>query len=104
MVNLKIPPEKAILLLDERLDAIGTIQPTPGGLEYYDVVGWMTKTCSAIDAIYEAGDLHTEEIRSIMLSNCSCNDQVKALMLAEEYHALLVRYIAEIRNSLKTPE
>ena len=83
MVNLKIPPEKAIILINRRMDDIKTIKGNQYGLEYYDVVGWCSKTCSVIDEIFGADDVHAEEIRSIGLSNCSCNSQIQALLLVE---------------------
>jgi len=51
MANLKIPPEKVILLIHERIDAIQTIQKNPYGLEYYDFIRWCSKTWSVIDEI-----------------------------------------------------
>ncbi len=104
MVNLKVPSEKAILLINERIDDIKTIRADQNGLEYYDVIGWCSKTWSVIDEIYGAGDIHPEEIRSIGLSNCSCNAQIQALILVEEYHSRLLDYIDEIRTSQTAPE
>ena len=101
MPGLKIPPEKAILLLNERIDDIRTIRHNEYGLEYYDVVRWMSETCAVIDEIYEAGDYHPEEIRSIGLSNCSCNADMQALILAEAFHSRLLDYIREIEQSMK---
>jgi hypothetical protein len=104
MVNLKIPPEKAIILINQSIDDIKTIKGNQYGLEYYDVVGWCSKTCSVIDEIYGGGDIHAEEIRTIGLSNCSCNSHIQALLLVEIYHSRLVDYIEEIRTSMKTTE
>jgi len=104
MPGLKIPPEKAILLLNERIDDMGTIRENQYGLEYYDVVRWMSETWAAIDEIYEAGDYHPEEIRSIGLSNCSCNADMQALILAEAFHSRLLDYISEIEQSMKAPQ
>ena len=103
-LNLKIPHEKAILLINGRIEDIGTIRRNQYGPEYYDVVRWMSGTFSVIDEIYEAGDIHPEEIRSIGLSNCSCDASVAALILVETYHSLLMDYIGEIQDSMKTPE
>jgi hypothetical protein len=36
MTDLKIPPEKAILLLNERIDDIQTMMENQQGFEYYD--------------------------------------------------------------------
>jgi len=52
MSRLKIPPEKAILLINGRIDEIKTlagIQDSPG---YYDLVGWCSKTWPVVDEIY----------------------------------------------------
>ncbi|MDD1694320.1 MAG: hypothetical protein LUQ71_06305 [Methanoregula sp.] len=103
MVTLKIPPEKAILQIQERIDAIQTIKENEYGLlEYYDFIGWCSKTWSAIDGIYGSDDWHSEEIRSIGLSNCSCNSTIAAQILVEVYHARLLEYIAEIQDPVKT--
>ena len=104
MVNLKIPQETAILQINGILDEIKTIKLDQNGLEYYDLVRWCSKTWAVIDGIYEAGDIHPEEIRTIGLSNCSCNSQVAALILAEAYHSRLLAYINEIQDSMKAPE
>jgi hypothetical protein len=104
MSKLKIPPENAILLINGRIDDIKTLagkQDRPG---YYDVVGWCSKTWSVIDEIYEANDIHPEEIRSIGLPTCSCNSENMAQMLLEVYHSRLQDYIDEIQGSMKTPE
>lgn len=102
MLNLKIPPEKAILLISERIDDIKTIRRNQYGLEYYDFIGWCSKTWSVIDGIYAADDTHPEEIRSIGLSGCSCNSHLAAQILADAYHSRLLHYINEIENSMKT--
>jgi hypothetical protein len=102
MINLKVPPEEAIRLLNERIEAIGTIKKTPAGLDYYDFVGWCSKTYSVIDQTYEAGDHRPEEIRMIGLYNCSCDSHTKASILAEAYHSRLQDYIREIEDSMKT--
>ncbi len=104
MVNLKISPGQAILLLNERIDDIRTIRENQKDLEYYDLVGWCSKTWSVIDAIYEGGDIHPEEIRIIGLPACSCNSPGGAQMLLEVYHSRLLDYIREIQDSIGTPE
>ena len=104
MSRLKMSPEKAILLINGRIDEIKTLagkQDRPG---YYDLVGWCSKTWSAIDEIYEADDIHPEEIRSIGLPTCSCNSENMAPMLLHVYHSRLLDYIDEIQESKKTPE
>jgi hypothetical protein len=103
MANLKIPPEKAILRITERIDAIQTIQKNPYGLEYYDFIRWCSKTWSVIDEIYETGDPHPEEIRNIGLQNCSCNSHTGAYILAEVYQSRLLDYIREIQDAIKIP-
>jgi hypothetical protein len=101
MINLKLPPEKAILLINERIDAIPMIEKNQYGLEYYDFIRWCSKTWIAIDAIYDVGDYHPEEIRSIGLQNCSCNSHLEAQILADVYHSKLLDYIREIQDSMK---
>jgi hypothetical protein len=104
MINLKIPPEKAILLLNERIEAVQTIEKNAYGPEYYGFVRWCSKTYAAIDEIYAPGDIHPEDIRSLGLQNCSCNAEMKALILIEAYHARLSDYIREIEDAMKPRE
>jgi len=105
MVNLKIPPEKAISLLNEKVDEIKTIIEKQQCLAYYDFVGLCSKIWSVIDQIYGADDTHPEEIRIIGLPTCSCNSKTEVqIMLLEVYHSRLLDYIDEIRISMKTPE
>lgn len=105
MVNLKIPKEKAIFLLNEKADEIKTIIEQREGLAYYDFVGLCSKIWSVIDEIYGTDDTHPEEIRIIGLPTCSCNSRAEVqIMLLEVYHSRLLDYIDEIRTSMKTPE
>ncbi len=105
MVNLKISPEKAILLLNEKADEIKTIIDKQQGLEYYDFVGFCSRIWSVIDEIYGANDTPPEEIRIIGLPTCSCNSKTEVqIMLLEVYHSRLLDYIDEIRTAMKTPE
>jgi hypothetical protein len=104
MSRLKMSPEKAIFLINGRIDEIKTLagnQDRPG---YYDLVGLCSKTWSAIDEIYEADDIHAEIIRSIGLPAGSCNSKNIAPMLLHVYHSRLREYIDEIQGSKKTPE
>ena len=104
MVNLKISPEQAIHLLNDRIDAIKTVKQNQNGLEYYDFIGWCSKTWRAIDEIYPADSPHPEEIRSISLRNCSGNSHLEAQILAGVYHAKLIDYINEIRAHIPADE
>jgi hypothetical protein len=101
MLNLKIPPEKAILQINERIGAIKNIKKNQYGLEYYDFIGWCSKTWQAIDGIYGSDDPHSEELRTLALSNCSCNSHMQAVFLAEVYHTRLLDFITEIRESFE---
>jgi hypothetical protein len=104
MPDLKIPPEKAILLINGRIDEMQAMIKKADNLGYYDFLGWCSKTWSAIDEIYPADDIHPEEIRNIGLPTCSCNSADTAPMLFEVYHSRLLDYIDEIRKSIATPE
>jgi hypothetical protein len=104
ILKLKIPPEQAILQIDERIEAIKNIKKNEYGLEYYDFIGWCSKTWQVIDGIYGSDDSHSEELRTLSLSNCSCNSHMQAVFLAEVYHSRLLDFINEIRDSMKTPE
>jgi hypothetical protein len=104
MVSLKISPDEAIRQLNERIDAIQTVERTRYGLDYYDFIRWCSKTWQVIDGIYETGDPHAEEIRTIGLQNCSCNSHLEAQILADAYRSRLLDYIKEIQGPVKTPE
>jgi hypothetical protein len=104
MVNLKIPPEKAILLLNEKIDEIETMRKNQTCPAYYDLVGWCSKTWSMIDGIYGADDPHPEEIRVIGGPACSCNSPGGTQLLLEVYQDRLQDYINEIQGSMKIPE
>ncbi len=104
MLNLKIPPEQAILRINERIEEIQSIKKNEYGLEYYDFISWCSKTWQVIDGIYGSDDPHSEELRTLALSNCSCNSHMQAVFLAEVYHARLLDFINEIKESMKTPE
>ena len=80
MVNIKIEPERAILLINGRIEAIQAIEKNPNGLDYYGFIRWCSKTLSVIDEICAVGDFHPEEIRSIGLENCSCNSHTGKLL------------------------
>ena len=98
MFHLKISPENAISLIHERIEELKKIKASQHGLDYYDFIGWLSKTVSVIDKIYPSDDFHPEEIRAIGLSACSCNPEGQALMLAGVYHSRLLDYIHELRT------
>ena len=105
MSNLKIPPENAILLLNERIDDIQSMIESQHGFEYYDFIGRCSKIWSVIDEIYAADDTHPEDIRSIGLPTCSCNSTREVqIMLLDVYHSRLQDYINEIQRSIKISE
>ena len=104
MANLKVSPENAVRQIQERIDAIATIQKNGSGLEYYDIIRWCSTTWQVIDGIYGSDDPHSEELRTMALQNCSCNAPMAAVILAEAYHNRLQDFIDQIRNSGKTPE
>jgi len=105
MSNLKISPEKAIVLLNERIDDIKTMRENQHGFEYYDFIGRCSKIWSVIDEIYGADDTRPEEIRSIGLPTCSCSSSREVqIMLLEVYHSRLLDYINEIQRSMKISE
>jgi len=101
MPDLKIPPEKATLLLQERIDDIQTMMENQQGFEYYDFIGRCSKIWSAIDEIYRADEIQPEDIRSIGLPTCSCNSSREVqTMLLEAYHSRLQDYINEIQRAM----
>jgi len=97
MVILKVPSNDAIFQIEERIRALDSVQRSPSGLDYYDFIRWCSKTWQVIDAIYGSDDPHSEELRALALSNCSCNSAMQAHILAAEYHSRLLAFIAEIR-------
>lgn len=101
MIHLKIPPEQAIALLEERINAMNTLLTTQDSPGYYDIVGWMSGTYSAIDQIYDSNNIAPEEIRMIGLPACSCNTGRDARMLLEVYHSKLLDYIDDIRTFMQ---
>jgi hypothetical protein len=104
MINLRIPPEKAIFQIIERIEEIKTIKKNQYGLDYYDFISWCSKTWAVIDGIYGSDDPHSEELRTLALSNCSCNSPMQAVFLTEVYHSRLWDFINEIRESRNIPE
>lgn len=100
MPNLNVTPGDAVSRIDERIRALDAVERDPPGLDYYDFVRWCSKTWQEIDAIYGPGDWHSEELRTLALSNCSCNASMQALLLAGEYHARLTAFIDEIRAGM----
>jgi hypothetical protein len=98
MLHLKMSPEKAISLINERIDDIKTIRASQNGLKYYDFIGWLSKTQSVIDEIYHGDDIHPEEIRIIGLPTCSCNPDRQALELVGVYHTRLQEYVHELED------
>jgi hypothetical protein len=101
MSDLRISPEKAIDLINERIDEIQMVIGKQDNLGYYDFLGWCSKTYAAIDEIFGADGIHPEEIRSIGLPTCSCNAQDVAPMLLEAYHSRLLAYIGEIEGTTR---
>lgn len=97
MVTIRVPPEDAVLLLQERIETLNTVKTDGGGLDFYDFVRWCSKTWQVVDRIFGQEDPHSEELRTLALANCSCNASMQALIMAEEYHARLLAFIDEIR-------
>lgn len=104
MVTLKIPPEEAVLLINERIDEIKMMREDQNGPGYYDFIGWLSKTWAVIDRIYGGDEIHPEEIRIIGLPTCSCNSARETQMLVEVYHSRLLDYINEIRIFMQKQE
>lgn len=100
MANLKISPEKAILLLEEKIGEIERMIMTGQVLEYYEFIGWCSGIWSTIDAIFGDGSSHPDEIRNLGVPTCSCSGSMEVQrMLLEEYHSRLLGYIDEIQNA-----
>lgn len=105
MVTLKIPPQKAILLLKEKVEEAEKMMLSGEGLSYYDYVGWCSKVWSVIDGIYGPGDIHPEEIRMTWLPACSCSESAGTQrMVLEVYHSRLLDYIDEVERSVQGSE
>lgn len=79
MIHLRISPEQAISLLEERLEDMKTIRATRQIPGYYDIVGWLLKkTYSALDHVYGGDDIHPEEIRMTGLPAYPCDAEGNA--------------------------
>jgi hypothetical protein len=104
MANLKIPPEKAILLITGRIDAITAMMTEQPGFGYYDLVSCGSKTGSVIDEIFGGEDYRSEEIRIIGLPACSCNSPAASQMQLEIYRTQLLKYIDQIRAGMTAKE
>ena len=71
-------------------------------LEYYDFVGWCSKTWRMIDEIYRGDDMHPEDIRIIGTPTCSCGAPLESQqMLLGIYQKRLLDYIGEIEDLVK---
>lgn len=44
MVTIHGAPEDAVLVLEERIEALNTVKKDGAGLDYYDFVRWCSKT------------------------------------------------------------
>jgi hypothetical protein len=104
MTGTKIPTEQAVRLLNERLDAMTELGKKGCSLGYYDLLGWCSKTWSAVDQIFGAGDYRTEEIRQIGVPPCSCAKPGGTPMQMEIYHSQLQKYIDEIEAGMQARE
>jgi hypothetical protein len=101
MVNLKVPPERAIFLMRERIDAIQTIEEEIHGLNYGQTIRWMVKTWDAIREIYGEDDKHYKDINIITLPNFT-DLTTESQALTEFYRYRMLDYIDEIEKSKKT--
>jgi len=104
MTSLKIPPPEAIRMLEERIDAITELGKRGCDPGYYDLLGWCSKTWSAVDRIFGSGDLRAEEIRQIGIPPCSCAKPGGTPMQMEAYAAQLLQYIDDIRATMPERE
>jgi len=101
---LKVPPKKALLLLQEKVAEIESMRMMRQTMEFYDFVGWCSKTWSLVDGIYRAGDIHPEDIRMIGTPSCSaCSAGDAQYLLLEAYASRLIDYIGEIERAGKLP-
>lgn len=97
VIQLKIDPEEAIRLLNEKVDEITAMRESQDDLGYYEVVGWCSKTWRVIDEIFGGDTIHSEEIRVVGLPVCSCDATGAIQMLLEVYQSHLRKYINEIK-------
>ncbi|PKL64889.1 MAG: hypothetical protein CVV32_07400 [Methanomicrobiales archaeon HGW-Methanomicrobiales-3] len=104
MTGTKISPPEAIRMLEERLDAITEMGKRGCDGGYYELLAWCSKTWSTVDAIFEAGDYRSEEIRQIGVPACSCAKPGGTPMQMEVYSAQLQKYIDQIRADIQAAE
>lgn len=100
MATLKVPPEKAISLLNERIGDLKTVQEKTEGSAFYNFLGWCSKTWQTVDTIYGSADFRTEEIRNLGMPACSCSSPKETYAVSEQYVTLLLKYIREIHAGM----
>lgn len=100
--ELKVPPETAIRLIAERIEAAQSLQECQNPPGYYDVVGWCSKTWPVIDQIYGGDNIRAEEIRLIGLPACSCSAPGPVQESLNGYCSRLEGYMDEIRDAMGT--
>jgi len=101
MPDLMVPPDEAIRLMCERIDAIPALQADPANCGYYDAVGWCSKTYAVIDRIYGAADMRAEEIRLMGLPGCSCSKDGQSYQVLDPYREKLLTWIDEIAAGME---
>jgi len=72
MLNLKIPLEKAIRLLNERINDLKKIRKNNyGGVDFGDVVRWASATITVVEGIYGVDDKHSTQIQNLDIPKSS---------------------------------
>jgi hypothetical protein len=100
MTSLKVPPEQAIRMLIDRLNAMTSLNQSDCEIGYYDLLGWCSQTWAAVDTIFGSGDYRADEIRLVGVPPCKCCGVGPISMQMETYFSYLQRYIQEIEVEL----
>jgi hypothetical protein len=95
MTETKIPPNEAISMLNNRLDAITELGKKGCDVGYYDLLRWCSKTWNVIDEIYGPGNFRAEEIRQMASPQVPVPTRWHADAM-EVYSTHLQKYISEI--------
>jgi len=95
--DLKVPPETAIRLIAERIEAAQLLRDCTSPPGYYDVVGWCSKTWPVVDSVFGANSMEADEIRLIGLPACSCTLPGPVQETLNIYCSKLQEYIDRIR-------
>jgi hypothetical protein len=105
MLKLKIPPDTAFELLQERIKGIEKIRKNSrGGSEYSDFIRWGSTTITVLEGIYGSDDKHIRQLRTLENPSPTGDESIDTSNLLVLYGNLLLSYMDEINIFVNTPE